>query len=279
MHSARKAPPRRKACSECIKSKRRCDLVLPSCARCRKLQLDCNYGASTRILQPSEALLPSLRDTPEASIDTVASASASQGETLVDSVAPSLENSNDLDTYPLLPEFDSSLSVDAADANAPVQVESDYSLARLVIDEFAFSSLSAIVESRFKHAIDLLKSSPMDMVLKAQTPWIHPLLYETEMPRLMQGGLLIIRAYSRRLISLKLDAHAACALYITKNETNSSFIFRHVVSHLDGLLATPAPIVPLGLLARAQALLLYCIILTFDGGVSPSHNEQLAESI
>ncbi|KAH7309240.1 hypothetical protein BKA65DRAFT_170434 [Rhexocercosporidium sp. MPI-PUGE-AT-0058] len=37
---------RRKACTGCVKAKRRCDLTLPACSRCMKRNIDCNYGDS-----------------------------------------------------------------------------------------------------------------------------------------------------------------------------------------------------------------------------------------
>lgn len=37
---------RRKACSSCVKSKRRCDLVLPRCSRCETKNLGCGYVSS-----------------------------------------------------------------------------------------------------------------------------------------------------------------------------------------------------------------------------------------
>lgn len=38
-------PPRRKSCGECVKAKRRCDQRLPTCLRCTKKGLHCEYVA------------------------------------------------------------------------------------------------------------------------------------------------------------------------------------------------------------------------------------------
>jgi hypothetical protein len=41
---------RRKACTRCVKAKRRCNLTLPACSRCRTRSLDCIYVRSSRCL-------------------------------------------------------------------------------------------------------------------------------------------------------------------------------------------------------------------------------------
>ena len=48
---------------------------------------------------------------------------------------------------------------------------------------------------------------------------------------------------------------------------NSDFVFRHIILRLDELLFYPDSSDPLEMLAKTQALLLYSIILIFDGGV------------
>lgn len=60
---------------------------------------------------------------------------------------------------------------------------------------------------------------------------------------------------------------AACSLYLAKNDTNSGFVLRHVRLRAKELLSNPSPCTPLEILSRAQALLLYQIILVFDGDV------------
>ncbi|KAF2235545.1 hypothetical protein EV356DRAFT_483337 [Viridothelium virens] len=249
MASARKPPPRRKSCTECIKSKRRCDQGLPSCTRCRKLKLECNYVASTRILSPNETLLPSTSDSLGTSLAQVSSPLAPQGESLVNSIDPSLINSNDLTACHLLSELDGNFSINLDDHNLPAPTLADHPMVRHVNQEIIFGDVSTIIASRFKYGIDQLNSGPKEMVLKTQTAWSHPLLYEGEMPPSLQ------------------DAHAACALYIAKHEANAHVVLRHVRTRLEGLLASPAPVGPCELLAKAHALVLYCIMLFFDGGV------------
>lgn len=52
-----------------------------------------------------------------------------------------------------------------------------------------------------------------------------------------------------------------------KCDFNSAFVLRHVISRSEELLASPEPTAPLEILSRTQALLLYAIILFFDGDI------------
>jgi hypothetical protein len=65
----------------------------------------------------------------------------------------------------------------------------------------------------------------------------------------------------------RVDALAVCSLYLAKNDTNSKFVLRHIRLRAKELLAGPSPGTSLDILSRAQALLLYQIILVFDGDV------------
>ncbi|PYH70935.1 Zn(II)2Cys6 transcription factor domain-containing protein [Aspergillus vadensis CBS 113365] len=50
MAKSQSRPPRRKACSNCIKSKVRCTLDRPACSRCRVTGRNCDYGTTTLAL-------------------------------------------------------------------------------------------------------------------------------------------------------------------------------------------------------------------------------------
>ncbi|KAF1935243.1 hypothetical protein EJ02DRAFT_448744 [Clathrospora elynae] len=74
--------------------------------------------------------------------------------------------------------------------------------------------LSAFAKSRVKYSIEQMKLMPRIMVKQNSTPWAHSMLYDEHMPRSLQ------------------DAHAACALYITKNSTNAEHVVRYITSPL-----------------------------------------------
>ncbi|KAJ4313665.1 hypothetical protein N0V94_006835 [Neodidymelliopsis sp. IMI 364377] len=87
------------------------------------------------------------------------------------------------------------------------------------------------------------------MVEENATLWCHATLYEEEMPKTLQ------------------DAHAACALYVSRNDVNVEFVVRHISNRAKELIATDTPIDPIEILARAHALMFYQIMLVFGGDV------------
>ncbi|UPX14244.1 uncharacterized protein EKO05_0004733 [Ascochyta rabiei] len=84
------------------------------------------------------------------------------------------------------------------------------------------------------------------------------MLYDEHMPRSLQ------------------DAHASCALYNARNDINTDFVARHIMSRVDELIAVPLPTDATEILAQAHALMLYQIMLVFGGDVQHySHAEVL----
>lgn len=67
---------------------------------------------------------------------------------------------------------------------------------------------------------------------------------------------------------IDIDAHAACALYITKNDTNANFVAKHIMGRAKELADSPMSTSPNEILARAHALILYQIMLIFGSDVS-----------
>ena len=65
-----------------------------------------------------------------------------------------------------------------------------------------------------------------------------------------------------------IDAIAACALFNARNDTNADFVARHVIGRAKELMDAPMPTLPMEILARNQALILYQIMITFSDDVS-----------
>ena len=229
------------------------------------MKLDCSYGASAR--SHNNPLLPSTSGTLGAPTNRVSTPSVLQEESLVASIDPSLVDIDDLGGSHLLPELDGSLSVNLDSPNLSAPAEPDHPVIRLAAEEFLFQDVSVLLDFRFKYGLEQMKAAPKVMVYEVQTPWSHPLLYGADIPQVMQGELPTSLLDGRGLTAMFSDAHAACALHATRNETNSRFVVQHVTTRLQELLARPASVVPLEQLARTQALLLYCIILVFSGDV------------
>jgi hypothetical protein len=72
------------------------------------------------------------------------------------------------------------------------------------------------------------------------------------------------------------DAHAACAMYMAKNDINKQMIFRGIEVRAKELLKPPHSTAPIEVLARVQSLLLYQVIRLYDGDVNPQNAFPLA---
>ncbi|GJP88847.1 C6 finger domain protein [Aspergillus niger] len=73
MAKSQSRPPRRKACSNCIKSKVRCTLDRPACSRCRLTGRTCDYGTTTTALEHRH--FPRLQETHIGETDSLESQS------------------------------------------------------------------------------------------------------------------------------------------------------------------------------------------------------------
>ncbi|KAF2871817.1 hypothetical protein BDV95DRAFT_26855 [Massariosphaeria phaeospora] len=232
---------RQRSCSQCAKGKRRCDLRQPSCMRCSRQSLLCLYPPQ-----------PCADGTPNSRTDTTAPEIIS-GE---DDVAFEL-------AFPEIPaQAMDLLDFDFGAGAASVQSldnlfngNTDHDAAQLSRINYLPSKaslpfqMSSFVRSRTEYSMERLGLAPRMMVEENATPWSHRNLYEDHIPRSIQ------------------DAHAACALYISKNDRNAIFIIRHITHRATELANSSISDVPSEVLARAHALLLYNSMLLFSGEV------------
>ncbi|KAI0016803.1 hypothetical protein F4780DRAFT_797454 [Xylariomycetidae sp. FL0641] len=273
-------PPRRKACTSCIKSKRRCDLRQPSCLRCSQRGIDCHYPPHTirgHRLQREQTTPVTRSISPPNPAPEATPVSdepfwmlpdfflnTGMGQTVCaefpsfsfdDHDMPSLsflddmgetEAHMDLTTPPARTEVTASIpqSVVQQPLSLPVTAGSP-ALANLI---------SQVIDQRLRYAIDQLKQAPETMVMDMETPWCHPLLYQQAMPALMEEAL------------------SSCALYRAMNPRNEGVIRRTIQCKYQTLLLRSTPLDRTATtsgareaLARTQALLLYQIMLLFDG--------------
>jgi hypothetical protein len=239
-HRSANPQGRQKSCSECAKAKRRCDLRQPSCLRCTRQELMCCYPppvGATVMTESHCTPIPMDRIIDENTLFPFDV-----------SMFPSGPNVELLDF-----DFVAGLSsVESFDDQLNDDVEHNMPLTRqnyLYGKMFSASHISPHAQSRVEYSMEQLKAAPAMMVKENQTPWCHPHLYEDYMPRPLQ------------------DAHAACALYSSRNHVNGIFVARHITDHLKELLDTPIPSNSTELLARTQALLLYQAMLVFSGDI------------
>lgn len=259
--SCSKMPPRRtpnvhgrqRSCFECVKAKRKCDMRQPHCARCSRQSLPCTY--------PRQLELPPALSNIEGSEDLPDQFKAATTNPIIGTTTPLL----DLEYLDALTTFEDQL----LDFDMPTAVTSWNSLSHFMcsptndddqtglhnIDHtsrpsiISWANITPLVRSRIGYAIDQLKLAPRMMVETNSTLWSHVALYDEHMPRLLQ------------------DAHAACALYNARNDTNANFVDRHIIGRVDELLATSLPTASIEILAQARALMLYQIMLVFGGNI------------
>ena len=242
---------RQKSCSECVKAKRRCGLEQPRCARCSKQHLACVYP------QPRSQAATPLNGTPEAHDDFDVPTVPMDFQ---DVAATTLPLDFDISTMPSgssvdILDFDFSTGANSLESLATMlntsRNEDDQIGMQLTFHNarkpfFSQAHLVPFARTRVEYSIEQLKFVPKMMVEELGTPWAHSMLYEESMPKSLQ------------------DAHAACALYVTRNESNAEHVIRYITSRVEELTITTQPIAPTELLARAQALMLYLNILGFS---------------
>lgn len=174
-------PPRRKACGQCFRAKRRCGQELPSCLRCRRLKIDCEY----------------LLSTPHIEIDATQVSDVIVNNTEQSYLAPSpspfvLEDdtlARYLDTDFLSGQWDQQLGMTNTELQEipDLRVTPQPSVSGLGSHDQALQDVSHEIASRLQYGIDIFKRAPSQMVLENGTPWSHPLLYRYFMPRSMSG--------------------------------------------------------------------------------------------
>ncbi|KAF1828940.1 hypothetical protein BDW02DRAFT_193763 [Decorospora gaudefroyi] len=247
---------RQKSCSECAKAKRKCGLEQPRCARCARQHLACVYPPQPRSQAPiPHHATPGTRtdfDATELSLEIQDEENA--GFAFAFDIPPtSIPTGSPVDIF----DFDFSAGASSLDAlanmidsstNQEDQMAMQRSYTR-VKKPFSVGQLSTFAKARVEYTIEHIKLAPKWMVDENCTPWSHSMLYEEYMPRSLQ------------------DAHAACALYITKNDINAEHVARHIASRAEELINAPSSNTPIEILARAHALMLYQIMFLFGGDI------------
>ena len=162
MDSAR----RKKSCRECAKAKRRCSLGNP-CQRCGRHGRDCIYLGKQK---EADCRLEDQQ----------------------------VSNHQDL-TMPLLLQNNAGVDflnfntdlVDGIMTNFGIEAPLDLALlpaaSSVSRHKFSTSVLKSSQMVRLGYGIQALKAVPASFVYGNQTPWSHPLLWEEDMPKCLQG--------------------------------------------------------------------------------------------
>ncbi|KAF5582765.1 RAS small monomeric GTPase [Fusarium pseudocircinatum] len=244
-------PPYRQACAACIKSKRRCDLAVPKCYRCRVRSLECLYPRTStrRTLAPSSKAFPQ----EAAGITVDESQTESQGASIAS------DTTLDADNFALPPFPDYDLDWQEAMTNLKDFLVPDL----LNPHDTAEKSVLAgeKYQRRIVYTIERFKSYPKQLVLHGQVPFIHRRLVEKYLPSPLTRILAI------------------CALYEKKCETNQQLVYSTIQQYADELIdLTQLADSDVDLLSSVQAFILLQIIRLLDGDIRQRANAENVET-
>ncbi|OAX81042.1 hypothetical protein ACJ72_04618 [Emergomyces africanus] len=255
------ASSRRKACSSCIKAKRRCDLRVPRCRRCSVRGFECDYGTRTVQQDQSGSACPFTNDellfdySPLGGPVPPDPPALNRTDELLIGLGPL--HPNGVETYQESLEIPSTLADNDLHADLPPvsTSESNHQADGIPSGE----SLDASV---FQLYIQEMKKWLQQWVAKGSNPFIHPQLYYDNFPSEIQ------------------DAYSCCSIYSTKNSKNQRAV-RRIIEHKVAILLSihrqppprqqqqqfPPKLSLSQHLSRAQCLLIYQIIRLFDGDI------------
>ncbi|KAF2814954.1 uncharacterized protein BDZ99DRAFT_458911 [Mytilinidion resinicola] len=257
---------RRKACSACVKAKRRCDLGYPCCNRCFTKGLVCQYrgaSASDALTQPEVVVR---QTSPEIINRRHRFITPSDSESVSSPREPRRLSANDFESLfsgTQCPRSESSNYPSprhGSHADSPslghYQTPTLLSPAPQIWEPCSLSNL------QINFIIDQLSTYVRGFAYAGSTPFIHPTLYEKWQPAAYQ------------------DACALSALYILKTPRNKNTISSSISAKISALISSSSFWSLSDLLAAVQALLIYQIIRLFDGEldqrrVAAKHNAVL----
>jgi hypothetical protein len=228
---------RRKSCTTCGNGKRRCVVSGNgnACLRCIHLGIECKLPASVVPEPLSEAGSQPSTNSSQRSRTQPTISTAVYGEQMLSLWQP---QATPLPTYPMTAMLN--LNQTFSTMSSPPVPHSGFRLDPSICpSQFA---------QRMWYMMQAFSVAPRYMVQTHSTPWSHPRLYDSSMPRILQ------------------DAVAYCALHLSMNEKNAPFVTRAISSSLAeacGLTLDGSSNL-LQHVAHVQALLLYLVIGLFD---------------
>ena len=248
---------RKKSCTACVKSKRRCDLEYPFCRRCLVKGLDCTYPTTSSVRdkkvvvtrQREAGLLPREASAVDSSAELLPFNGAStdaQGHNgrsfLCARSASSSSSSPD--------SWQDELAVSASSLLDNVPFE-EPQLRRALWPEV--TAPSYLNEGQVQYVLRALRSFVPSMAYTGSTPFLHQKLWQRHQPESYQ------------------DCVTISALYLCKTSVNASLITNTINSKIARSRAASSNWSLLEHLAAVQTLIIYQIIRLFD----PNLNDQV----
>ncbi|KAH6620273.1 hypothetical protein C7974DRAFT_229764 [Boeremia exigua] len=262
------SPTRRKSCTACVKSKRRCDLEYPVCKRCSAKGLECAYPTTS----PSRSRrLASVRETVHLSPD-LSPRGASVPVAVVDSSAEFL-SFNGATTDPLAQDaLPFSYSSGSSSSDSPVSWQDELASAATLIDdvpleEYAQPQLGRMLWPEIKapcymtsdqtaYILRTMRSFIPSMAYTGSTPFLHQALWKQYQPASYQ------------------DCVAISALYLCKTSANTSLITASINRKIACMKARAGSWDLLEHLAAVQTLIIYQIMRLFDASLQDQVSAQ-----
>jgi hypothetical protein len=241
--SSRAPIARARSCGHCVRAKTRCDVSLPTCARCRSRGLDCIYahGSTPRNAPPSgDNSQRYLTDTTRLS-ESEDLVSIDTSTTLVPSTFES--------PFAIGPGWtDKSVEVDMTWVPTP-SVPLSNSLRLFQVRGIAKSSKELMVPLMMR----LLGSYPF-MILRedALPPFISPQAYQWD------------KGQQNASYEVLINCASLVQMFQNRNAANKSFVWRLIRLEQERLWYQHAELDRWGLLASVQALLIYCLLRLVD---------------
>ncbi len=220
---------RAKACSNCAKSKKRCDLVIPLCSRCSNKGLHCEYNLNTNGIVSENS---KNQDDGNGGLWT------DQFDMTKDSapiIAVPFESHTPLLPIGILPQ-NVNMDQDLADHASLMTIRANLLETKHLAEKMDRKTLQLMTT--------IICSYPCLFLRRMELSFIHHSLYADCMPEAMQNAIKI------------------CALFAAKTGQNETIIFKLLNAEVDNLNPNCET-----LLESTHALLFYQIICLFDGNI------------
>ena len=264
---------RKKSCTVCVKSKRRCDLEFPFCRRCAVKGLDCTYptpspGRDRRVVvrQTSPEQRPG-----EASVEV--------GDFGAAGLLPFDGADTDLSQQDGRPLLSAPLSVSASSSSSltgsspdPGSWQDELAVsASLLLDSVAFeqpqlqtcrtlwpeiTAPSYLNDGQVRYVLQALRAFVPSMAYTGSTPFLHQNLWQRCQPEAYQ------------------DCVSLSGLYLCKTSANTPLITNSIDAKIARLRATSRSWDLVEHLAAVQTLIIYQIIRLFDTSLNDQAQAQ-----
>lgn len=269
------APPHRRSCFNCVKSKRKCDLATPRCQRCLTRDLHCDYGKAEDGTGTSNQSHHALGESRSAGIPLDSVDIDPQLSLDIGSGTPVVGQNDFLTEEAIIAmqmNFNPPLQVPTPTTRpsswSPLAIEDEISEDTDIEDRIVFLPEDDYITcgdshmDRVRFGIGQLKTYTDLFCRTAHTAFIHKQLYAEDTPSVIQ------------------DALSVCALYAAKNKQNERFVWRFITQKAHELANRTMPFhSPMDLLASTQALMIYQIIRLFDGDIRQRADAEACDPI